>query len=544
MPKENEPMIKLEPGGKAPILSYNVPEPTSYTGRNLIEMQFPEEYFKPELRKKPPQAAERTHAKGQDLAAIKAEVTSAMKSGFSNSKMFPNIKMTTNLVRFSEKTNPGLGVVGTTSVSRKLAQLDPDEVASMIQAGKRFKIYTSMYGTLTYTYVPEPTVARPRLLLVETYKLSSYLGSYGAGKVIKTFSLLPGEKTKISVKTYLKKETDAKSASSILDSFTQESSDDFESSVQNEQSSKDTYEENFEYHAEAEANASWGFGSAKVSGGVKGGTNSSREECAKNVSNATQKHAAKASAKRDVQVNTSDEVKQESGEETSIEREIQNINLSRTLNFVFRQMNQEFITILHFVDARVAFFNGYAESKKEVTLPELDSLLEEVIIDEPKREEVKEAIIAQLQNVIDYKDQKISLIEEKVVAGSDKYWRVRKDIKSIYEDEVTGSKIVVPGVILSSMKSVLRTEGVIVESMLGEGAALDEYAKRLQELEVQRRKAEVEQLTAKAKQATLANQIISDNDKDRAKILVDLTSPLKTDNPSLNVNITSEDKEK
>ena len=33
-----EPMIKLEPGGKAPILSYNVPEPTSYSGRNFIEL--------------------------------------------------------------------------------------------------------------------------------------------------------------------------------------------------------------------------------------------------------------------------------------------------------------------------------------------------------------------------------------------------------------------------------------------------------------------------------------------------------------------------
>src|SRR3712207_8730267 len=32
------------------------------------------------------------------------------------------------------------------------------------------------------------------------------------------------------------------------------------------------------------------------------------------------------------------------------------INVSRTLNFVFRQMNQEFITVLHLVDVRVAFF--------------------------------------------------------------------------------------------------------------------------------------------------------------------------------------------
>jgi hypothetical protein len=31
-----EPMIKLDPNGVAPILSYNIPEPTSYSGRHVI----------------------------------------------------------------------------------------------------------------------------------------------------------------------------------------------------------------------------------------------------------------------------------------------------------------------------------------------------------------------------------------------------------------------------------------------------------------------------------------------------------------------------
>ncbi len=53
MANNNEPMIKLEPGGKAPILSYNIPEPTSYSGRNFIGLQFPEDYFKPGLRENP-----------------------------------------------------------------------------------------------------------------------------------------------------------------------------------------------------------------------------------------------------------------------------------------------------------------------------------------------------------------------------------------------------------------------------------------------------------------------------------------------------------
>jgi hypothetical protein len=133
------------------------------------------------------------------------------------------------------------------------------------------------------------------------------------------------------VKTYTKTATTAAEASSILDSLSEESATDFETSVQTEQSDQSEYAKSFEYNAEAEASASWGFGSVSLSGGVAGSTNSSREEFAKNVSAATEKQSAAASSKRDVQVNTSFEVSTEVGEETS-------------LNFVFRQMNQEFVS--------------------------------------------------------------------------------------------------------------------------------------------------------------------------------------------------------
>jgi hypothetical protein len=361
----NEPLIKLEPGGKAPILSYNIPEPTSYSGQNFIELEFPDTYFQPGTMEKPSEAV-RTPLKNMDYSTLVSTLRAGMKAGFIDSKLFPNVRVTTGALRLVEKSNPGSVVAYDQPGSGQIV-VTPDDVASAAQSDLRLNIYTSLFGMLKYLFIPEPQVARPRLYLIETYRLSSYLGSYGAGRTIKTFSLLPGEKTKISIKTYMKRESDAKSASSILDSFTQESADDFERNVQNEQTDKRNYAKTFEYHAEAEASCSWGFGSAKVSGGVKGGTNSAREEFAKNVSNSVQKHAAKASAKRDVQINTSYEVKEETGEETSIEREIQNINVSRTLNFVFRQMNQEFITILHLVDVRVGFFNGFAESKREVT---------------------------------------------------------------------------------------------------------------------------------------------------------------------------------
>ena len=523
-----EPMIKLDPGGTAPILSYNVPEPTSYSGQNFTELDFGPEYFNAAV-KEPPTREERTPIDEVSGTGVEAAIVEGLHSGFADTRAFPNIRGATTAVRLASRVATRPDAVSTGALKPRLAELETDEVVSQLRAGKRLNIYRSMYGTLTYNYVPEPPSPDPRLYLVETYGLSSFLGSYGAGRTLKTFTLLPGEKTKISVKTFAKRTTDAKSASSILDSFSEESADDFETSVQQEQSDKESYQKSFEYHAEAEASASWGWGSAKVSGGVKGGTNRAREEFSKNVSNATQKHAAKASAKRDVQINTSYEVKEETGEETSIERELANINLSRTLNLIFRQMNQQFVTILHLLDVRVAFFNGYAESRREVPISQLDNLLAAVTVDDaPKRQEIRESILAELENVFDYHDERHAVIEERVLEDSagdplgDRYYRVRRDIISTYEDPTTGFEVNVPGIILSASTSVLRTEGVIVEALLGQGEALDEYAKELQTLEVRKREAEVNRLAAEGERIRLGNVASQAHDKDSAAILASL----------------------
>lgn len=515
---DHEPMIKLDPEGRAPILSYSLPEPTSYSGRNFIELIYPEDYFKPELRKPPP----RTPTAGQDPSVLTSAVATAMKNGLADRKLFPNLGGRGAPVRFVDSSSVTSRIRTSTPVSRDLAALEPDEVAHAMLAGQRLNVYRSLFGTLKHNYVPEPVKARPRILLVETYRLSSFLGQYGAGRVLKTFTLLPGEKTKVSVKSYTKTDTEAKQASSVLDSFTEESADDFENSVQSEQANQESYAETFEYHAEANASASWGWGSASASGGVSGGTSAAREEFAKNATSALQKHSSKASAKRDVQVNTSYEVKTSTGEETSIEREIQNVNLSRTLNFVFRQMNQEFVSLLHLVDVRVAFFNGFAESRRETSLPQLDGLLSEVLVDSAKVAEVKAAIVTQLENVFDYQGERQSIIEENVLSDVGRYLRVRRGLRSSYRAPASAVEIPVEGIILAAQKSVMRTEGVIVEALLGEGVALDDYARQLQELEVAARAADVEKRTALAQRETAATKAVVDGDAARTSLLAEL----------------------
>ncbi|GAH01430.1 unnamed protein product, partial [marine sediment metagenome] len=49
--------------------------------------------------------------------------------------------------------------------------------------------YTSMGGNLRIQFIKIDKL-KPRIMFVETYKLTTIPGDYGAGKTIKTFALL------------------------------------------------------------------------------------------------------------------------------------------------------------------------------------------------------------------------------------------------------------------------------------------------------------------------------------------------------------------
>jgi len=779
---DNKPLIRLQPGGKATVLNYNVPDSTSYPGRNYIELQFGDDYFPEEPQRQGFTALAGFSPRSMALSELRNTVQAAMEAGFSNQNVFPDLRLGPGILRLVSDKTQNYRVVSDVPISPKLAALDPGEVATMLTSGHRLHVYRSLFGTLTYTYIKDtlpsnnneldhrlhdpsfpPTVPLPlseiaitspdpgatisgqqpgvlvnitgtttairrriqsvqvkvganaavtatpkapndwstwtasdtinaprtqtvvatatmaplateppltvtdateitivitanpadttppsvvittptddaqltgpdnglvlnvtgsasdadsgvslveitldhdpaayvaaapraagdwatwtgvvtvktsgshtitarakdnvgnvseakttltvtlqkppppirRLLLVEEYRLSSYLGNYGAGRTLRTFSLLPGEKTNISVKTYTKRTEDAKAAQSILDSFTQDSSDNFEKSVTAEQSNKDGHTESQNYNVEAQVGAAWGWGSASVKGGVSGGTNASREELAKNTSNATQKHVASASAKRNIQVDTDNEVKTETGEETSITRTIENINVGRTLNFVFRQLNQEFFSILHLVNVKVAYYkevpDGTGDSKKfyrEVSLSQLDPFIDGIIADGlnsdgvNRREDVKATIRHLLENIFDYRDTQYVLYEErdfvdpngKTVPGSG-YLRVRKDIESKFQDQTTGSSFTVPGVIMAVTKNILRTEGVIVEALLGEGDALDPYSHGLQDEKVKTQRLSNSLTDAEVDKVRTALQLIKDRDTAGADLFREL----------------------
>jgi hypothetical protein len=237
------------------------------------------------------------------------------------------------------------------------------------------------------------------------------------------------------------------------------------------------------------------------------------------------KHAARASTKRDVEVKTAREMKREEGEEFATESQVENLNVSRTLNFVFRQMNQEYISLLHLVDVRVAYVrtdrgddDELHYTYREVTLSQLDGLLNHVVVPE-RREDVRRGILNVLAHVFDHEDVPHALVEEVQLKDDEgrplpqgSYLRVPPRITSTFVDRTTGTTIEVPGVILAAMRNVMRTDGVVCDSFLGQGEALDTYSRGLQRETLESRQLENAVLRESLRQQRLALSLARDGD--------------------------------
>jgi hypothetical protein len=277
-----------------------------------------------------------------------------------------------------------------------------DDVATRLAEGDRLVTTRTMSGKMQMEVVKPPIQARPRIAIVEIYELSSHLGNYGAGRTLKTFSLLPGEEIKTTIKTYRRTSSIKKEAECIVDQCSGDTEDQFGIDIQDEHQSKQQDQSDFKYNSRMKADATWGWGSANVSARIAGSSGSTREEFGKSVESTTNKHISKASRKRDIDVNTSSEEKVEQGDDQSIERTLKNINWGRVLNFVYRQMNQEYVTVLSLIDVRVAFSNEFPDDYREFPISNMDALLTSFV--KPNyRTMVKDAIKGAIYKIRNYR---------------------------------------------------------------------------------------------------------------------------------------------
>lgn len=105
------------------------------------------------------------------------------------------------------------------------------------------------------------------------------------------------------------------------------------------------------------------------------------------------------------------------------------------------------------------------------------------------------------------------------------YYRTRTEIESTYTNALTGSTVTMPGIIISVSTNVMRTDGVIIEAVLGQGNGLDVYSQKLQEEAVREKQLTNALLQAKVEQKQLAVQILTAEDEAQATLFGQLYPP-------------------
>lgn len=118
---------------------------------------------------------------------------------------------------------------------------NPYDIASTIKNGAVPIVSRRYTGEIDLRYQYEPPKLFPRLYMILHYKVASYAREYGAAKTVNTFSLLPGEKFRFSIRTYTKIEQMRLKSENVLDSFSNHSANTLENIIQSETQSQQNH---------------------------------------------------------------------------------------------------------------------------------------------------------------------------------------------------------------------------------------------------------------------------------------------------------------
>jgi hypothetical protein len=160
---------------------------------------------------------------------------------------------------------------------------------------------------------------------------------------------------------------------------------------------------------------------------------------------------------------------------------------------------------------------------REVPLSELAALLPGVITP-AWQDKVISRILNALSGIPDYQDnlqtvyEVVSPSRDGVPVEGASYFRFPRNLQTQFVDPVGGATFTVPGIVLSYDHIVMRTEGVLVEALLGGGPALDEYSQKLQEVAVAERQVAVAERQARLDQLSLGRELVKTKDADAAAV--------------------------
>ena len=482
--------------GKAPTLDYNLPQNSTFTTYGHIQLDVDESAF-----------IERATEIGQcgkdqyfklSTSTLRQQFNRSMQ--LNSNDMGIGLRATAvrkqldiaagqKLIDVSLQTEKDLANTSNPQLVMGETCLNDAQVADLASVGYRPFVVNKLNGSGSrLEYLKRPEVVKPRLFIIEEYKTSSFLGNYGAGKTLQTFSLLPGEKTTLTIRTYKDSSTTKSQSENLLDSFSQDSVDEMENLMEEENNSSST--ESTSKSASVSASVS---GVIKkiinigVSASASKNTTASRSANSRALNRALSKHVEQSNSSRNIEINTSSTETVNEGEEYSTVREIENINKSRVLNFVFRQLLQEYVSITYLSNIRIAYTDGLLESTRIVDIEEIDELLSDVI-ESKSIDNVKNSILQKYQYVLNYKKELMPLLQQ--MPGEEFYKNIKGevDIESFWTCKPEGETyrvgnmdVNIPGIILQVQSNILRTDSLVADALLGQGEALDCFNMRAQD---------------------------------------------------------------
>ena len=512
-----EPFIELGTG-QAAVLNYNLPQSTCYSATALVKLPIPIESFKDSERTVPADNFWDLHAT-RSVDAIRVDLDTRIKAiprqelladAFEmNARSVASAQAGANIESLKVANRDDIladSVTEKPMIRMYKHEVTKDLVSVRIKQGYMPVPYIRFSGLRDFYYIPKPVTPKPQISIVLHYKVCSFLGDYGAGQTIKTFSLLPGEKVEIGIRHYQRNESTKKQAQHILDSFSTSAAEELQDTVEQEflHTSGETKGETKESNWNVGGNLGISVGVFNL--GIQGGGGGAKtksfastvQDQSRILDSAITKHVAKADTlrQRDVNVESTDTNITES--EETIKRYIENFNKSRVLNFVFRQLMQEFISITYLDNVTFSYTNGYPEKSRTCGLADLETMLTDLLTAPTTVQEEANKIYTYLCNILDFTGTKTSFIElvsednsncinptaPKILSS---YVRKRRITKVIdgqnhsVELEQTAKGKTVPGIITSVQSRIIRTSSLVVDALLGQGEALDCYNQKLQD---------------------------------------------------------------
>jgi hypothetical protein len=535
-------LIKFESGGQPLNIQYNFPQPNSYFGRSYMELSFGDrdrEYFNAGCYQATRHDSVDRMQKRVSPSMISVlleksrrpdmRVPSQRNSGKTQNTLPPIAEEITEMENLSNMGKTDWWTIGVHNLSRRLQNIDLAQLES--EAGKmgyRTMWYRNHFGALDFYLIDtENKEIAPHLFLIESYRISSFPTNYGAGKTVKTFSLVPGEKSKISISTYKHHKNEEGYGSCILDSNTPESAHEFQNSIESEIYSKDSLYSAMEFLSATEVDPVLYASSVPCDSIVK--INLARTEFIKNLWKSITKQVTRAASKREILVNT--EVLPNYHDERFMTRKISNPNPGCTVNYIFRQMNQEFLSVLHLTDVRIGYSNGVIN--REYTLPELNEFLNDCIFPE-MHDEVCSNILNAIFEITDHNNEPIrdlniirsySIPEGKT---NNTIYQYNSQHVSSYTDR-SGLELNLNGIILATKHFVLPTDSVMVDTLLGEGDILDTHIRSMQEQELRERTLNNDMKEREVEKQSLAESIVKETTQEKAKIFEEVYNRFDND---------------